>query len=93
MKPLSFLRLLQVFDSQFPVGAFVHSGGLETYGHLPLDARGLGRLMGNQVRLGWGRLDLAAACLAWRSCDKSEVLEGLCEEVDASKNHSGTTEQ
>ena len=85
MKPLSFLRLLQVFDSQFPVGAFVHSGGLETYGHLPLDTRGLGRLMGNQVRLGWGRLDLAAACLAWRSCDESEVLDGLCKEVDASK--------
>ena len=85
MKPLSFLRLLQVFDSQFPVGAFVHSGGLETYGHLPLDTRGLGRLMGNQVRLGWGRLDLAAACLAWRSWDESEVLEALCEEVDASK--------
>lgn len=85
MQPVSFLRLLQVFDSQFPVGAFVHSGGLETYAHLPLDTRGLRRLMANQVRLGWGRLDLAAACLAWRSCDDPKVLEGLCEEVHAHK--------
>ena len=85
MTSISFLRLLQVFDSQFPVGAFVHSGGLETYAHLPLDAGGLRRLMTNQVRLGWGRLDLAAACLAWRSCDEPEVLEGLCEEVHAHK--------
>ena len=85
MESISFLRLLQVFDSQFPVGAFVHSGGLETYAHLPLDATGLSRLMANQVALGWGRLDLAAVCLAWRSCDEPEVLEGVCEQVHAYK--------
>jgi hypothetical protein len=28
---LAFLRLLQLFDSQFPVGAFAQSGGVETY--------------------------------------------------------------
>ena len=31
MDAVSLLRLLQLFDSQFPVGAFAHSGGLETY--------------------------------------------------------------
>ena len=85
MEPISFLRLLQVFDSQFPVGAFVHSGGIETYAHLPLDAKGLRRLMANQVQFGWGRLDLAAACLAWRSCDEPEGWEQLCDEVHACK--------
>jgi urease accessory protein len=85
MDSTSFLRLLQVFDSQFPVGAFVHSGGLETYAHLAFDSKALRRLMDNQIRLGWGRLDLAGACLAWRSFDQHDVLEGLCDELQAFK--------
>jgi urease accessory protein len=85
MKPIPFLRLLQVFDSQFPVGAFVHSGGLETYAHLPLDTAGLRQLMENQVCFGWGRLDLATVCLAWRACDQPGELENLSEEVHAHK--------
>lgn len=85
MASISFLRLLQVFDSQFPVGTFVHSGGIEVYAHLPFDMRDLRRLMANQIRIGWGRLDLAAVCLAWRSRDECETLENLSEEVDAYK--------
>ena len=89
MNSLTLLLLLQVFDSQFPVGAFVHSGGLETYAHLPLDTRGLRQLIENQVCFGWGRLDLAAVCLAWRFCDEPGGLEDLCEEVHAHKVIAG----
>ena len=59
------LRLLQLFDSQFPVGAFAHSGGLETYGQLGADLAALRDLMHNQIDLGWGPSDLGAAALAW----------------------------
>jgi urease accessory protein len=59
------LRLLQLFDSQLPVGAFAHSGGLETYGQAGAGLAALRELMANQITLGWGRGDLASACLAW----------------------------
>lgn len=91
MEPLAFLRLLQVFDSQFPVGAFVHSGGIETYAQvgfgadLRFDAESLRELIANQVRFGWGRLDLAAACLAWRSPARRDTLESLAGELHAYK--------
>ena len=85
MESVSLLRLLQVFDSQFPVGAFVHSGGLETYAHLPFGTDDLRELLLNQVRLGWGRLDLAALCLAWRCYADEPGLERLCDELHAYK--------
>jgi urease accessory protein len=70
---LALLRLLQLFDSQFPVGAFAHSGGLETYaargGALPE----LRQVLLAQIQLGWGRSELAAAALAWRAADESEL--------------------
>ncbi|HET7694684.1 MAG TPA: urease accessory UreF family protein [Vicinamibacterales bacterium] len=66
---LRLLRLLQLFDSQFPVGAFAHSGGLETYaargGALPE----LRQVLHAQIHLGWGRSELAAAWLAWQAAD------------------------
>lgn len=62
---LRLLRLLQLFDSQLPVGAFAHSGGLETYGQAGAGLGALRELMSNQITLGWGRSELAAACLAW----------------------------
>jgi urease accessory protein len=67
MEDLALLRMLQVFDSQFPVGAFAHSGGLETYaahgGSLPE----LRQVLRAQIDLGWGRSELAAAFMAWRA--------------------------
>src|SRR4051812_50199579 len=62
---LRLLRLLQLFDSQLPVGAFAHSGGLETYGQAGAGLSALRQLMTNQIAPGWGRGELAAACLAW----------------------------
>jgi urease accessory protein len=61
------LRLLQLFDSQFPIGAFAHSGGLESYGQHGADLQALRELMRNQIDLGWGRSELAAASLAWEA--------------------------
>jgi urease accessory protein len=63
---LRLLRLLQIFDSQFPVGAFAHSGGVETYASLGGGLAELREVLQAQIALGWGRSDLAAAHLAWR---------------------------
>ncbi len=65
MRSAQLLRLFQLFDSQFPVGAFAHSGGLETYAQAGAGLPALRVLLTNQVALGWGRGELAAACLAW----------------------------
>jgi urease accessory protein len=74
MDAVALLRLQQVFDSQFPVGAFAHSGGLETYSHVAgFDPGELRDLLLAQIRLGWGRLDLAAAALAFRTRDDAEL--------------------
>jgi len=67
---LRLLRLLQVFDSQFPVGSFAHSGGLETYAALGAGVPELRELLRAQIDLGWGRSELAAAHLAWRAAEK-----------------------
>jgi urease accessory protein len=64
---LSLLRLQQIFDSQFPVGAFAHSGGIETYASLGGGLNELREILLAQIELGWGRSELAAACLAWRA--------------------------
>jgi urease accessory protein len=63
---LPLLRLLQIFDSQFPVGTFAHSGGVETYASLGGGLPELREILHAQIALGWGRSDLAAAHLAWR---------------------------
>jgi urease accessory protein len=88
MQGLRLLRLLQIFESQFPVGAFAHSGGLETYGQAGSGLPALRELMANQVALGWGRSELAAACLAWSAAggpDSSERLADLGALVGACK--------
>jgi urease accessory protein len=88
MDGLATLRLLQIFDSQFPVGAFAHSGGLETYADAGLDLAGLRSLLMNEIELGWGRADLGAAIMAWREASRpktGERLEALALRVEAYK--------
>lgn len=64
---LALLRLLQLFDSQFPVGAFAQSGGLETYAARGGGLPELREVLGAQIALGWGRAELAGAWLAWHA--------------------------
>src|SRR5271157_5569957 len=85
MENLTFLRTLQLFDSQLPVGNFAHSGGIETYAQLGLTPSGLAELLANQVEMGTGRLDLAAAALAWDNSEDISELSRLGEELDAWK--------
>jgi urease accessory protein len=68
-RDLALLRLLQLFDSQFPVGAFAHSGGIETYAALGAGLTELREILLGQIELGWGRSELGAAHLAWRATD------------------------
>ncbi len=77
MRDLHWLQLFQLFDSQFPVGAFAHSGGLETYGQAGAGLPQLRELLAVQIHSGWGRTDLAAASLAWRAADASESINAL----------------
>jgi urease accessory protein len=81
---LRLLRVLQLFDSQFPIGAFAHSGGIETYASLGGGLAELREILHGQVALGWGRGELAAAHLAWR-CDDEAALAELAVTVDAMK--------
>jgi urease accessory protein len=94
---LRLLRLLQLFDSQLPVGAFAHSGGLETYGQAGAGLVELRQLMINQVTLGWGRSELATACLAWDAAGGEESqarlerigsMAGACKIVPAVRETS-----
>jgi urease accessory protein len=82
---LAFLRLLQISDSQLPTGSFAHSGGLETYAHLGLRPDDLEELLAHQIASGWGRLDLAAAALAWTASEDPAALEDLARDLDAWK--------
>ena len=77
MRDLQLLRLLQLFDSQFPIGAFAHSGGLETYGQSGAALPDLRELMASQIALGWGRGELAAASLAWTAARNTDACSEL----------------
>lgn len=85
MNPLALLRLQQIFDSQFPVGAFAHSGGVETYAALGGGLAELREVLDAQIALGWGRSELAAAHLAWRAEKGDCPLFPLARDVDALK--------
>ncbi len=77
MGDLHLLRLFQLFDSQFPVGAFAHSGGLETYGQAGAGVSQLGELLAIQIDKGWGRAEMAGASLAWRTGDTADSMSAL----------------
>ena len=79
------LRLLQLFDSQLPVGAFAHSGGLETYAARGGSLPELREVLCAQIQLGWGRSELAAAWLAWHDVDDHGALDRLGIQLDAIK--------
>ena len=82
---VALLRLLQVFDSQFPVGAFAHSGGVETYAALGGGVAELASVLEAQIALGWGRSDLAAAHLSWLATTRNSPLVSYTRHVDALK--------
>ncbi len=80
------LTLLQMFDSQFPVGAFAHSNGLETYGQVrEFDRFALRDVLRGQLAQGWGNVDVAALCLAFRADGDVTRLTELNDLVAASK--------
>jgi urease accessory protein len=84
MKDLAFLQLLQLSDSAFPIGAFAHSSGLETYAQNGLTKEKLEDYLWHQLESGWGRLDLAALVLAYQAEDV-ERTQQLCFELGSWK--------
>ena len=85
MNDQAFLHLLQIMDSQFPVGNFAHSAGIETYAALGTEAPGLADLLANEIGMGWGKLDLAACALAWTHAYDADRLDALGAELNAWK--------
>lgn len=84
MNDLAFLKLLQLSDTAFPIGSFAHSSGLETYAQRGMTKIELEDYLRNQLELGWGRLDLAAAVLAYQA-ENLQSLDELCHELTAWK--------
>lgn len=76
-RDLQLLQLFQLFDSQFPVGAFAHSGGLETYGQAGAGLLQLRELLTAQILQGWGRAELAGASLAWTAAGQADSITAL----------------
>jgi urease accessory protein len=85
MRDVQLLRLFQLFDSQFPVGGFAHSGGLETYAQAGAGLPELRWLLINQIALGWGRGELSAACLAWNAAGHPPELDRIAARAGAFK--------
>ena len=81
----ALLTLLQIFDSQHPIGGFAHSGGLETYAQMDWCVEDLEPLLRSFIVHGWGRLDVAASVLAYRQAEDREAIALLCETLDAWK--------
>lgn len=71
------LILQQMFDSQFPLGGFAHSGALEAYTAQPLKPRQLLALLGNHIRLGGLRLETSAMVMLYHGTDPEELAQEL----------------
>jgi urease accessory protein len=80
----ALLTLLQLHDSALPIGAFAYSGGIEAYAQEGMTADGLAVWLRSQLRLGFGRLDLAAIALAYDAATPA-AFAALEEALDAHK--------
>ena len=88
---LSMFRLLPITASAFPVGGYAFSDGLETYvqqGRVT-SAATLRQWLAGQLQLGWGRLDLPAAALAWRAWPDPVACHELDQHLTAAKVVAG----
>lgn len=76
MNPAQFHILLQLTDSMFPSGAFVHSEGLETYVQRGLisNADELGAFLKNRLLEGSAKLDMVALHRAIDIYAQSDLL-------------------
>lgn len=88
MDDRQWLRLLQLHDSAFPIGAYAHSNGLEAYAQEGMTPTGLEGWLRSQLAYGFGRLDLAAVALAW-GAPTAATLHALGQELDAWKGVPG----
>ena len=85
MEDRAWLILLQLHDSALPIGAFAHSNGLERYAERGMTIEALEAWLRVQLRLGSGRLDLAALALAYQAPPEDD-LASLATTLDAWKS-------
>jgi len=85
MEDRAWLTLLQLHDSAFPIGAFAHSNGLERSAELGMTPESLEAWLRVQLRLGFGRLDLAALALSHAAVDERDLAD-LADTLDAWKS-------
>lgn len=79
----TLLRLLQIVDSQLPLGGFAHSFGLEAYVPEDLTPEEVAQLARVHVVQGSLRCDLAACALARLFFPREEPLARLCGQLTA----------
>lgn len=88
MKEKRFL-LLQINDALFPIGAYAHSYGLETYiqKEIVKDAETASKYIENKIEYGFMYGDLLAARLAWEMSENGDMqaLARLEEYLEAAK--------